>query len=299
MEAEVCVVFTARERYAHAPKALEALYASTRVPFRLLIVDASTPKRYLRRIEAAVRGRSGVEFIVHDGYLLPNQARNLAVASVREPFVLFLENDCELRPGCLELLLAVSRQSSSVAVPWLWEDRRRHFDVKLGRVVQLESGEISIDPAPDWATPPVTLEKLDFFESHCFLMPRPSMEAVGLLDAELNSGELIDFSLAVRRAGVAAYLVPGAEVDFVPPPPIRWDELAHYRLRWDLRRAEASLETLRKRWRIANMRQTPQFARRQHLRVSRLTWGALMARSRLGKAWRSALLRVRAALGGA
>lgn len=286
MEAEVCVVFTARERYAHAPKALEALYANTRVPFRLLVVDAATPKRYLRRIEAAVRGRPRVEFITHDGHLLPNRARNLAIASVREPFVFFVENDCEIRPGALERLLAVSREHSAVAVPWMWEDGRRHFDVRAGRVAELESGEISIEPAPGWDAPPETLEKLEFFENHCFLMPLGALEAIGPLDDELNTRELIDLSLAARRAGVPAFLVPGAEVDFFPPPPIRWDELAHYRIRWDLKRVQASNERVRLRWRISNMPRSGQFAWRQHLRVSRLAWGALQLRLTLGRLWR-------------
>lgn len=293
---EVCVIFTARERYAHAPTALEALYANTEVPFRLLIVDAATPKRHLRRIEAAVRGRPRVEFIVHDGYLLPNQARNLAIASVREPFVFFLENDCQIRPGALERLLALSRRTSSVAVPWLWEDGRRHFDLRLGRVTDLESGDIAVSPAPDWTTPPATPEKIDFFENHCFLMPRQSLEASGPLDAELNTRETVDLSLAVRRAGVSAVLVPGAEVDFFPPPPIEWDERAHYRLRWDLKRAAASNERVRERWRISNMPRSYNFAWRQQLRVSRLTWNIATLRPRLGRLWRLLRQRFRKAM---
>lgn len=297
-EVDVCVIFTVRERYAHAPKALEALYANTEIPFRLLIVDAATPKRYLRRIEAAVRGRPRVEFIVHEGYLLPNQARNLAMASVREPFVFFLENDCEIRPGVLERLLAVSREHSSVAVPWLWEDGRRHFDVRLGGVTDIESGDIVITPAPDWPGPPATLEKLEFFENHCFLMPRLALQAAGPFDAELNSRELIDLSLAVRRAGVPVFLVPGTAVDFFPPPPINWDELTHYRLRWNLEGVAASNERMRERWRISNMPQSNKFATRQYMRISRLTWGALRVRLELGRRWGLLRQRVRKAFGG-
>lgn len=299
MEVEVCVVFTVRERYAHASKALEALYAGTEVPIRLLIVDAATPKRYLRRIEAAVRGRSRVEFLVHDAYLLPNQARNLAMASVREPFVFFLENDCEIRPGVVERLLAVSKQHAAVAVPWIWEDGHRHFDVRLGGVTDAEGGDILIRPAPEWTGPPASLEKLEFFENHCFLMPRESLQASGPFDGELNSRELIDLSLAVRRAGVKVFLVPGAAVDFFPPPPINWDELAHYRLRWDLRRVEASNERMRERWRISNMPQSNKFASRQYMRISRLTWGALRVRLELGRRWGLLRRRVRKAFGGA
>lgn len=289
---ELCVVFTARERYAHAAKALDALYANTQIPFRLLIVDAATPKRHFRRIKAAVTGRPRVEFIVHDNYLLPNRARNLAVAAVREPFIFFLENDCEIRPGALERLLAVSRERSAVAVPWMWEDGRRHFDVRVGLATEVEGGEISIEPAPGWEAPPATLEKLEFFENHCFLMPRGALEAIGAFDEELNTRELIDLSLSVRRAGVQAFLVPGASVDFFPPPPIRWDELAHYRVRWDLRRVQASNERVRNRWRITNMPESGQFAWRQHLRVSRLAWGALHLRLELGRRWRELSQRV-------
>lgn len=290
---EVCVVFTARERYAHAPQALEALFANTKVPFRLLIVDAATPKRYLRRMEAVVRGRPRVEFIVHDGYLLPNQARNLGIASVREPFVFFVENDCEIRPGTLERLLEVSRNSAAVAVPWMMEDGRRHFDMRMGRVVELDNGEIAINPASDWRTPPPTLEKIEFFENHSFLMPLRSLRAAGPLDEELNTRELIDLSLSVRRAGVPAFLVPGAVVDFFAPPPIHWDELTHYRRRWDLEHVEASNKRVQMRWRISNMPRTTDFAWRQHLRVSRWTWGALwlwLALERIGMLLRRKVL---------
>lgn len=284
-QTELCVAFTARERYAEAPQALRALFERAGVPFRLLIVDADTPAPYRRAIREAVAGRSGVEFLENPGYLLPNQARNLVLAAVREPFILFLENDCLVRPGCVERLLAESKASGGVAVPWVWEDGRRHFDVRLGSVRELPGGELSIIPAPDWTAPPAGRQKLDFFENHVFLMPTAVAQAMGGFDGELNTRELIDLSLAVRRAGASAWLVPGAEVDFFPPPPIRWNELPHYRRRWDMERVTASNERMQRRWRIANMPESKRFAFRQHLRVSRVTWAALKFRLELGRRW--------------
>lgn len=280
-------MFTARERYAEAPRSLRALFERAGVPFRLLIVDAATPKRYRRGMEEAVRGRRGVEFLSHDGYLLPNRARNLAAEAVREPFVLFLENDCRLRPGCVERLLAEARMSSGVAVPWIWEHGKGHFDLRTGTATELASGELFIEPARGFPSPPSTRERLEFFENHAFLMPRAAIEAAGPFDDELNSRELVDYSLCVRRAGVPVFLVPGAEVDFYPPPPIRWDELAHYRLRWDLHRVERSNERVRSRWRIVNMPSSRRFAWRQHLRVSHLAWGGWRLRLAIERWWAS------------
>lgn len=298
MSPELCVVFTARERYAEAPAALEALFARAEVPFRLLIVDAATPQSYRRRIEAVVRGRPGVEFLSHDRYLLPNQARNLAVSAVREPFVLFHENDCHVRPGCVRRLLEESRASGAIAVPWLWEHGRGHFDLRAGSVSELPGGGLAILPGPGWASPPAAPQRLDFFENHAFLMPRAALEAMGPFDGELNTRELIDISLSVRKAGVRALLVPGAEVDFIPPPPIHWDELPHYRLRWDLERAEAGNERVRLRWGIAAMPGSKSFVWRQHLRVSRLTWAAWRLRRFIGRAWGKTLQRALRAFGG-
>lgn len=283
---ELCVVFTARERYAEAPRALRHLYERAGVPFRLLIVDADTPRARREAIREAVAGREEVEFLEHPEYLLPNQARNLGLSAVREPYVLFLENDCLPRPGCVERLLAEAKASGGVAVPWVWEDGRRHFDMGAGTVIELPDGGLSIAPAAECDGPPARRERLDFFENHVFLMSRAAAESIGPFDGELNTRELVDYSLSARRAGVAAWLVPGAEVDFIPPPPIRWDELAHYRRRWDMSRVASSNERVRERWRIAGMRPSTGFAWRQHLRVSRVTWGAWRLRLELGRVWR-------------
>jgi glycosyltransferase involved in cell wall biosynthesis len=109
--AEVCVVVSARERYATAGRMLEALQEHTPIPFRLVVVATGASDRYLAAITAALARHPAAEIIGGPHFLQPNAARNLGFASVREEFVFFIDNDCFPRRGCLDHLLAVARSN--------------------------------------------------------------------------------------------------------------------------------------------------------------------------------------------
>jgi len=93
-----------RERFSHSKVALETLYQNTALPFELAYVDVNSPRhvaRYLRQ-QAAERN---FQLIRRERYLSPNQARNVGLAAVTSEYVVFIDNDCEVAPGCLAALL--------------------------------------------------------------------------------------------------------------------------------------------------------------------------------------------------
>ncbi|HTE65712.1 MAG TPA: glycosyltransferase, partial [Candidatus Binatia bacterium] len=85
----VTILVVPREQFSVAGRALEALYERSRHPFALIYVDGGSPRAVRREIEASAR-RRGFTLIRTNGYLTPNQARNLALARVKSRYVVFL-----------------------------------------------------------------------------------------------------------------------------------------------------------------------------------------------------------------
>ncbi len=278
------VVFSARERFSQAARSLETLFANCPLPFQLVVVDAGTPERYRLAMLKVLEGRPNVDILRRDEYLLPNRARNLATEKATGDLILFLENDCMIRPGCVEALLAAAAdEPGGVFVPWLWEKNDRHYD----------SGAIEVLPQPDGSlkisreTVAVPLrrerQRIHFMEHHCYLITRPALAVLGIADEELNTREAIDFSVAAWKAGIPVIIEPKAEVDFCAPPPIEKEEREYYNFRWDVPRADESHNRVASRWNIKGMPDTYGFIREQTLRKSHLTWTLIRARSFLRK----------------
>lgn len=278
------VVSSARERFSLADRSLQTLFENCTLPFQLIVVEGGAPEPYKSRIARALEGRAGVEVIRTEGYVLPNRARNLACERATGDYILFLENDCLIRPGSVELLLSEAQKHPlGIVVPWLWEKNDRHYD----------SDAISINPQPDGSLrilpekTPVKLgeepERTLFVEQHCYMITRAAQDKLGPSDEELNTREAIDFSVAAWKAGIPVVIVPRAQVDFHAPPPVESAERDYYRYRWDVARGDESHARVSRRWNITQLPDTYDFIREQKLRMSHLTWALIRARSLLRK----------------
>src|SRR5579862_7886633 len=94
----VTLGFVPRERFSLAKRALSAVLRHTDMPFKLVVVDCHTPRRYWAEIERVLArrcnaGHCDVEVIHSDRYLLPGESRNLVLARATGDYVCFLEND--------------------------------------------------------------------------------------------------------------------------------------------------------------------------------------------------------------
>ncbi|HMP08598.1 MAG TPA: hypothetical protein PJ982_19805, partial [Lacipirellulaceae bacterium] len=79
------VAFVPREVFSTTERSLQTLYERTRPPFDLVCIDGGSPPRVQRYLEEQARRRQ-FTLVRTDGYITPNQARNLAAQHVTTPY---------------------------------------------------------------------------------------------------------------------------------------------------------------------------------------------------------------------
>jgi GT2 family glycosyltransferase len=256
MSPTITIGFLARERFAMAGESLASLYEKTTLPFELLVVDAATPDRYLREMQAVLDRRDNWRMLHSDRHLLPAAAKNLILREVTSDYVCLLENDLLFTDGWLEALLdACETFPADVAAPLIREGRgdAEHFDAHLGSLFRTEDGLWDVAPLTRPRNEAGETERVQFVEQHVLLFRRSVFDRIGSYDEELNTRDEVDLSLALHHAGATVVLEPRAVVNYVPPTsPPEADELPYYGVRWDLDRAAASRERIKQRWSLVD-----------------------------------------------
>lgn len=258
----VTIVVVPRERFSYAKPSLESLYENTTVPFELVYVDGNSPRAEQQYIAAAAKAK-GFKLIRTDHYLWPNRARNMGLAEVKTPYVVFVDNDVVVLPGWLETLLACSQANDATVVgPLMCHEEpvheivhfaageshivtdvndRRHLREKMylqGRLVKevqsrLEQGETEL------------------CEFHCMLVRMDVFDQLECFDESiLNTKEHLDFCMNVMALGRKVYFEPDSVVTYVPGPPLAWRDLHYYMLRWSDAWELSSLARLREKWNL-------------------------------------------------
>jgi GT2 family glycosyltransferase len=255
------IVVTPRERFSHAERTLASIYENTRAPFHLIYVSAGSPLPVQRFLEAAAEER-GFELINVDRYLSPNQARNLALRSVRSPYVVFLENDSLVTPGWLDALVRCAEETQAWIVGPVY---------LVGDKIHMAGGQVAIREhqgrrflhdqhhlfESDASSKNLPRERRtwDYVEFHCMLARMTAFEKVGLLDENLLCHhEHIDFCMRVRNAGGLVYVEPTAITSHVPPPPCEWWDLPYFMLRWSEAWNRSTRDHFCEKWGISFVR---------------------------------------------
>jgi GT2 family glycosyltransferase len=239
---EITIVVLARERFSTAIRTLEHLYEVTDTPFDLVYVDGRSPRRVrdeLRRQAA----RHGFTLLRHERYLTPNSARNLGLAHVSTPFVLFIDNDMHVTPGWLQSLLDTAKETGAWAVGPLYFEGdpadeiihmaggdlsfdgeyghravttvHRHHHLKVGDVRDLRRGPCG------------------YAELHTLLLRTDVIRSMGGFDERYKaSREHLDLCLRIRADGGEVWFEPASRVTYMEPPPVPLSDLPFFWLRW-------------------------------------------------------------------
>jgi glycosyltransferase involved in cell wall biosynthesis len=99
-------VIPTKDRREAADEAVEVLLGQTRLPERIVVVDASVPAYELADALVARAARLAVEVIVVESRPSTSAQRNIGARQVETPVVLFLDDDVRLPPTYAEALLA-------------------------------------------------------------------------------------------------------------------------------------------------------------------------------------------------
>ncbi len=258
----VTIVVVPRERFSYTRPSLESLYENTTVPFNLVYVDGNSPKRERQYIEQQAKEK-GFKLIRTDHYLWPNRARNMGLAEVKTPYVVFVDNDVVVLPGWLQTMIncADSRKATVVGPLMCHEEpvheivhfaggesrvvtdikNRRHLREKMylqGRAVK------DVRPALEQC-------ETELCEFHCMLVRTDVFDETGPFDESiLNTKEHLDFCMNVMALGRTVYFEPDSVVTYVPGPSLAWRDLHFYMLRWSNAWELLSLARLQEKWNL-------------------------------------------------
>jgi GT2 family glycosyltransferase len=98
-------VIPTKDRHQAADEAVEVLLAQTRLPERIVVVDASRPPYAPAEPVLARAAAAGVELRVIQSRPSTSAQRNVGARAVATPIVLFLDDDVRLLPDYAEVLL--------------------------------------------------------------------------------------------------------------------------------------------------------------------------------------------------
>ena len=241
---DVAIVCVPREVFSVTQKSLETLFERTRVPFDLVYVDGGSPPQTREYLEQAA-GEFGFTLLRTRQFITPNQARNLSLAHVRTPFVVFIDNDVLVSEGWLEPLIDCARQTGAWAVAPLYFElnpdfQRIHMAGGLCQIRQEEDGR-----RYHWERHfhqhqlladielPIERQETELLEFHAVLVAMEAFEELGPLDEGLMcQSEHADFSLCIRQAGQHIFLEPESKITYMPPRRLTRSDRKFFGLRW-------------------------------------------------------------------
>jgi hypothetical protein len=253
------VVVSPREMHVLAEASLRSVLADDSAPFDLIYLDILSPPETAAAVDALCAERD-FPVIRHNGWIAPSAARKIALTRVATPYVVFIDNDVFVEPGCFARLLACAEETGAGLVGPLYLQGpadQREVHMAGGRLERDEAGAIVADEyvlstEPEVAAESLQRQQVDFVEYHCVLARTAlAREPDVLSDEVLHTREHIHTALASRERGFSVWLEPTARVHFGHYTPPRIGDLAFYHRRWDEAECEKSIAAFCRRWPVA------------------------------------------------
>ncbi len=241
----VTVVMTPRERFNVQKRSLESLFAHTRTPFKLVVVDGGSPPSVARNLRGYER-RGLATVVRREHFLAPNEARNLALPHLQGDYVVFVDNDVLFTDGWLEALVESAEESGAdIIAPLTCIGHPPHTVVHMaGGDIRFRDGENGrrelvsshrhMDHPLDDVRGELKREPCDFAEFHCMFVRRSTLEENAPLDEQLKTTrEHTDFCLAAAAKGAKIIFEPASCVTYYAPPPLAASDIPFYVHRWN------------------------------------------------------------------
>lgn len=260
MKARTTIAVVPRETFSQSVRSLDSILAATDGAYRLVYVDAGSPRAVASGLEARAR-RHDALLIRCDHLMSPNQARNLALRYVDTEFVAFVDNDLLVRTGWLR------RLESCALATGAWFVGPLYTIGESFEVVHGAGGECSVvedggtrrfrDFNPGAGEPlahveaSVRRQQCGRFEFHAVLARRDVLERLGPFDEGLLSvNEHCDAAMLVHDHGGSIWFEPDAVVTYAPQRFLSWSDLLFYVVRWSDEWTSRSLTRFAEKWRL-------------------------------------------------
>jgi hypothetical protein len=194
---QIAVAFIAREKYSRAAESLRSILEDVPADAPVYITDTRYPVSVRDQLQQLLDGRPHVYFMPFSRYLLPNEALNEVAKLASAEFLLVVENDVVVEPGCTkELLRVASEHGASVVSPRIMhnETEHSHYDPPLSVIVSDTEGYVSlVERIPrNGFTKICGTRRVFHIEKHSFLVATHGLRAMGEFNPAMNTREQIE-----------------------------------------------------------------------------------------------------------
>ncbi len=254
----VTLVIVPRERFSLAAESLSDVLSQIPEDVPVVYVEGNPPPKVKAELHKIGAGR--VHFVATEGYVAPNQARNIGFRRVSSKYVVFLDNDVWVEPRWLEALVDCAEETAAEVVGPLYrqgrrEDREVHMAGGLAHIVERD-GVRRVKSTHDYqgqpldeVLPKVRRGETELAEFHGALIRSDVLRDIGGLDEGLMcTREHIDFCMTVRNRGGKVMFEPASQITYTRPPPFAWSDLAFFSLRWSEDWSRRTLEHFCEKW---------------------------------------------------
>ncbi|MFT6958649.1 MAG: glycosyltransferase involved in cell wall biosynthesis [Halieaceae bacterium] len=260
-DSAVTICITPRERFSCAVDSLHDIATNTATTFELVYIDANSPQVIAAQLKD-ICAQHGFTYLRIQEYLPPNKARNTALARVKTPYVVFIDNDLFVQSGWLEALLNCAQETGAWAVgPVVLEG------TGFPQIIHMAGGDLDEEKCGDYncisqqhrytkqplsrLRSKLVREPVGCFEFHCVLVRTDVFPQTLFLDEKfLSHQEHLDLARDIRMAGGEVYFEPASIVRYNNARRFQDYDREFFELRWGREWTEKSLEHMREKWNL-------------------------------------------------
>jgi glycosyltransferase involved in cell wall biosynthesis len=279
MASEMVVIgVVPRDRLSTFPRCLEALYAHTASPFRVVLVAGGADHATRQHLQTLQAQYANLSVVLVDRLLEQATARNLVLRHVHERCCVLIENDTLVHPGWLHPLLECMRDERAAVVTPLLLDFWEGTIHTAGGAFQegARDGAVtfhheSMYPRMLPVHAPLQRTRIAYAEAHCLLIDRQQLPDPSLFD-DVEPFD-VDLGLTLRNRGLTAFLEPRSRATYLTPPPLQVGDIAAFKFRWDAEAWAARNRRFQYKWHVTYDGSGKQrFYRRQHRKLGLARW---------------------------
>ncbi len=260
-DSAVTICITPRERFSCAVDSLRDITTNTATPFELIYVDANSPREIAAQLKSLCE-EQGFTYLRIDEYLPPNRSRNAALARVKTPYVVFVDNDLFVQPGWLHALMDCAEETGAWAVgPVVLEGARFPQVIHMAGcdLVEEKCDEYNcVSQRHRYMKQPLrsvrtrlVREPVGAFEFHCVLVRTDVFPQKLFLDEKfLSHQEHLDLARDIRMAGGEVYFEPASIVRYNNARRFAQYDREFFELRWSSEWTKKSIEHTREKWHL-------------------------------------------------
>ncbi len=263
---DVTIIVVHRDRFSLAVDALNQVIAATHSPYKLLYVDAGSPRKVADELKRICL-ENGFTYQRHDEYLSPSQSRNRGLRTAETKYVAFVESCTFVADNWLEGLISCAEETGAEVIqPLMCQGKPFHTEIHQAGGTFTKDMELFFKGAPEdhvicdidmhqgkqVTDVPLTRSETQVTEVHCLLVKRDTFERFGDFDeAMLSTKDHLNFSMTVWKNGGRIMLEPSSLATFYVPNrhnPLKFSDYPYFILRWSPDWQAGSLTHFKKKW---------------------------------------------------